>query len=69
MGKKKKMQWARRVGGEKKQKEQQFSQSPKQCGVGSWRGRVVWLAGAVCAVVYIGNEFLFIASYGGETTK
>lgn len=46
-----------------------FSQSPKQAGVGKGKGRVVRLTGAECAVVYTGNEFLFIASYGGETTK
>lgn len=53
----------------KNRRKKRFSQSPKQRGVGSWRGRVARLAGAECAVVYTGNEFLFIAGDGGETTK
>ena len=53
----------------KSRRKRPFSQTPKQAGVGSSNGRVVQLAGAECAVVYTGNEFLFIASYGGETTK
>lgn len=53
----------------KSRRKRPFSQSPKHAGVGSGKGRAVRLAGAVCAVVYTGNEFLFIASYGGETTK
>lgn len=56
-------------GVKKSRRKRRFSQSPKQAGVGKGKGRVVRLAGAECAVVYTGNEFLFIASYGGETTK
>lgn len=57
-------------GGEKKAEERDcFPRAQKQTGMGSGKGRVVRLAGAECAVVYTGNEFLFIASYGGETTK
>lgn len=57
-------------GCEKKAEERGcFPRTQKQTGVGSGKGRVVRLAGAECAVVYTGNEFLFIASYGGETTK
>lgn len=77
--KKKKMQRARRlwrggggngVGMKKKAEERDcFPRTQKQTGMGSGKGRVVQLAGAECAVVYTGNEFLFIASYGGETTK
>lgn len=59
------------AGGVKKKAEERdcFPRTQKQTGVGSRKGRVVRLAGAECAVVYTGNEFLFIASYGGETTK
>lgn len=58
-------------GGHEKKAEERgcFPRTQKQTGLGSGKGRVVRLAGADCAVVYTGNEFLFIASYGGETAK